>query len=329
MPVVKVRTVFEVARNIKTFLNLDVGMTRGTVPDFEQKFREAQARIRDQDQQLKKVRKRLSDKNEDLVKARKTLAERGVRSDAPAPARAQPNDEQQLRRLRARYGPLVPAKLALIDFVVERFKVRSFADLGGVWNVNGGYTFYALDRHRIEKAMLVDHALGKKVPERAKTQPNLRLLQGSFGEESVAEQVGHPDAVFFFDVLLHQVAPDWDEVLKTYADRVKVFVVYNQQWVGPGPSFRLMDLGEEGYFRNVPVDSQEKVYREVWDNIDKMDPISGRPYRDVHRVFQWGITDEDLIAKMRELGFRLHYFQNHGSFQRMENFENHSFVFFR
>lgn len=73
MPVARIRTVLEVARNIKTFLNLDVGLTRGAVPDFEQKFRHAQRRIREQDQQLKKVRERLAGKDRELKQVRQRM----------------------------------------------------------------------------------------------------------------------------------------------------------------------------------------------------------------------------------------------------------------
>ena len=73
MPVARIRTVLEVVRNIKAFVNLDVGLTRGAVPDFAQKFREAQARIREQDQQLKRVRKRLSDKDRELKQVRQRM----------------------------------------------------------------------------------------------------------------------------------------------------------------------------------------------------------------------------------------------------------------
>jgi hypothetical protein len=39
---------------------------------------------------------------------------------------------------------LVQSKLDMIDFVLNRLRVQSFADLGGVWGVEAGYTFYAL-----------------------------------------------------------------------------------------------------------------------------------------------------------------------------------------
>ena len=71
------------------------------------------------------------------------------------------------------------------------------------------------------------------------------------------DQVGRVDAIFLFDVLLHQVAPDWDTILEMYAKNVRVFGIYNQQWTGADTTVRLLDLGEEEYFRNVPVDPKK------------------------------------------------------------------------
>ncbi len=53
------------------------------------------------------------------------------------------------RRLSARnqYAGLNPNKLELIDLAFRTLPVRSFADLGGLWGVDAGYTFYALEHH--------------------------------------------------------------------------------------------------------------------------------------------------------------------------------------
>ena len=44
---------------------------------------------------------------------------------------------------------LLQDKLDLIDFAFSRFGLHSFADLGGVWRVEGGYTFYTLDKYDV------------------------------------------------------------------------------------------------------------------------------------------------------------------------------------
>ena len=58
-------------------------------------------------------------------------------------------------------------------------------------------------------------------------------------------------------------------------------------------------------------------------------PQHNRIYRDIHNVWQWGITDSDLIARMESLGFSLQFYKNAGAFGTLKNFENHAFVFSR
>ncbi|MEI6502812.1 MAG: hypothetical protein WCP21_17520, partial [Armatimonadota bacterium] len=51
---------------------------------------------------------------------------------------------------------LLQDKIDLIDLAFSRFDLHSFADLGGVWGVEGGYTFHALEKHDVSAAALVD-----------------------------------------------------------------------------------------------------------------------------------------------------------------------------
>src|SRR3989442_14746970 len=94
---------------------------------------------------------------------------------------------------------LHPFKKRLIDHVFPRAEVRSFADLGGVWAVDAGYTFYALERYPIERAVLVDDDLTPAVTERARRHPELELIEHNFGEPEIPERVGAVDAVLLFD----------------------------------------------------------------------------------------------------------------------------------
>ncbi len=41
---------------------------------------------------------------------------------------------------------LHPDKLSLIDAAIDRLHISSFADLGGVWLVDGGYSTHALNK---------------------------------------------------------------------------------------------------------------------------------------------------------------------------------------
>ena len=83
-------------------------------------------------------------------------------------------------------------------------------------------------------------------------------------------EVGDVDAVILYDVLLHQVRPDWNEVLRMYAPRTRHFIVYNQQWVKGPDTVRLVDLGKDEYFRSVPAGSAGfRSYVDLFDNLDQ------------------------------------------------------------
>lgn len=76
--------------------------------------------------------------------------------------------------VRKRYGHLRNDKLKLIDRAFRRFGARSFADLGGVGKVDGGYTFYTFDEHRPERGVLAD-VRAEYLREKAEQYPALDL----------------------------------------------------------------------------------------------------------------------------------------------------------
>ncbi len=221
---------------------------------------------------------------------------------------------------------LQPLKRRVIERGFERCRVRSFADLGGVWAVDGGYTFFALERFDVERAYLVDEDHTDAVRERAQGFAQLELVRANFGAEASAERLGSVDAVILFDVLLHQVAPDWDRVLELYAPRTRSFLIVNPQWSGEGEAVRLLDLGREEYLRSVP---EIDLHPEVFSKLDEHNPRRGRPWRDVHDIWQWGISDTALIETLERLGFALVYFEDLGRWQGLERFRNRGFAFVR
>lgn len=227
-----------------------------------------------------------------------------------------------------RLNPLLDRnKLDLIDFVFTTNKTLSFADLGSIWRVSGGYTFYTLNKYHTTKAVLVDTAPIDTIMKQSKKYAQLRLIQGNFGDQSIAQEIGEVDAIFLFDVLLHQVAPDWDKILEIYAAQTRCLVIFNQQWVGSESTIRLLDLGEREYFQNVPHDSEEGQYQGLFQKLDQIAPGYNRKWRDIHHLWQWGITDQGLKEKIHSLGFSQQYFKNCGKFGNLKNFENHAFVF--
>jgi hypothetical protein len=224
---------------------------------------------------------------------------------------------------------LIKHKTDLIELAFGEIKVESFADLGGVWNVDGGYTFYALERFPIKRAVMVDTSFTAAVLERKKLFPQLELISANFGSAETARAVGTVDAILMFDVLLHQVTPNWDEVLALHAPATRAFLIYNPQLMSSARTLRLVDLDEEAYFRNVPHTKEEEPYRTVFASPDAIHPERGRPNRDIHDIWQWGITDEDLSMCMRRLGFVLKHFATYGRWKHPNSFENHGFVFVR
>lgn len=233
--------------------------------------------------------------------------------------------DRLLRRRQAGPG-LHPIKLRAIDAAFADGDVRSVADLGGIWAVDGGYSFYALEHHAPDRAVLVDESVTAATRERAARHPQLEIVEGNFGEREVVERIGDVDAVVLFDVLLHQVAPDWDAVMALYAERARRLVIVQPQWVVDDQTVRLLDLGRERYLELVP-DVPE--HHEVWDRADEYLPERARRYRDVHNIWQWGISDRDLRARAAALGLEQVHYENGGIWQDREGFENHAFVFRR
>jgi hypothetical protein len=231
-----------------------------------------------------------------------------------------------------RYGNstlLNSEKLRLIDFAMRQ-GARTFADLGGMWRVNGGYSVYCADKGA-KRATLVDfHATPEFIAEQSK-RVNLEFLQRNFALPETAREVDEVDCVMLFDVLLHQVKPDWDEVIKVYAPFAKQFLIYNQQFTG-AHTVRLLDQGREWYLRHVPHSPENaSEYLDLFDKAEQLHPrySDGRTYRDMHDVWQWGITDHDLKRAMDELGFHATYERDCGAWPGIEEIRNKAFVFKR
>ena len=230
-------------------------------------------------------------------------------------------------QLLGRHRNLNSDKKQLIDFARERLNMTSFADLGGVWGVDGGYSFYAMDHDTIKNGVLVDIDFTPAVLSRQKNNPRLKIIHGNFGDPSVVERIGKVDAAFFFDTLLHQVNPNWDAVLQMYAGVARIFLIYNPQYVNLRTTTRLLDLGLDEYARNVPHPITEEPYKTHLRDLDAIHPQWQRPYRDIPDIWQWGITDNDLIARMNSMGFAMQFYKNCGQFEHLRHVENHAFAF--
>ena len=82
MPAFKNRTVLEVARDLRGFLNLEVGLIRGPVPNLEQMLKRVQSQLeqarnqaKTKDRQLAQTRRELSEKARQLARVREQRTE--------------------------------------------------------------------------------------------------------------------------------------------------------------------------------------------------------------------------------------------------------------
>ena len=232
---------------------------------------------------------------------------------------------KKLSRKNASFD-LLKEKTDEIDYAFRELGIKSFADLGGVWGVDGGYTFYALENYSVEACFLVDLFFSDNARRRSKHFKQLKLIQGDFGSQDTIRQLPELDAIFLFDVLLHQVGPDWQDIVRMYSAITRCFIVFNPQWVGLD-TVRLTDVGEDEYFENVPHSRDEEPYATAFSHLDEIDPQTGQKYRDYKGIWQWGITDKDLCALMEELGFDMVYSRNPGQWGALKNFELHAFIF--
>lgn len=238
--------------------------------------------------------------------------------------------DRRRARLLARYPNLSMTKLRLIDYCFEQLESKSFADLGGVWGIDGAYSRYAADAHEPERGVVVDENFTERYLELERKLPGLTHVPGNFGRRDVAASLGDVDVAMFFDVLLHQVDPDWDEVLAIYAPIARRIAIVQPQWNGP-ETVRLLELGEQEYMAAIPEGeaAHGSVYDGLFARLDETNEQRGRPWRDVHDIWQWGITDGDLIDRMAELGFGLRLFENTGPWRGLERFHEGAFVFER
>ena len=220
-----------------------------------------------------------------------------------------------------------PRKAQLVAAAIDRYDLHSILDVGGCWGVHGGYTFHALQSGKVERAAILDGDVTALTRERAAGDARVQLLEGDIGDAGFIDALPPCDAAIIFDVLLHQVAPDWDAFLARYARKVSHFIIWNQDWTGSERSVRFVERGLDWYLENVGDPDRARIVR-WFERHDEISPQFGRPWRDVHFFWQWGITISDLVAVMRKLGFALDYFDNFGAWsERHPNIQNHGYLF--
>lgn len=228
----------------------------------------------------------------------------------------------------ARDLPIKVSKASFAQRAFEKHQFSSFADLGGCWGVNAGYALHLLERNQIDRAYVVDGNVTKLSRERGARFPQLSFVSGLLGDPAIINKVGQVDALLMFDILLHQVDPDWDRFIEEWSAKVKAIIVYNQMWAQGDTTVRFVDRGRDWYKQHVHYGDGARV--DQWfSRLDEVDPASGRRWRDVYYFWQFGITRPDLIRHVESLGFRLDCFERFGSFKGNPWIQNEGFVFIR
>ena len=201
-------------------------------------------------------------------------------------------------------------------------------DVGACWGGNGGYTFHALESGKIERALILDGEITDLTRKRAAGDPRIALVEGHIGDAELVAALPDCDAAIIFDVLLHQVAPDWDEFLLRYSGKVNHLVIWNQDWIGSDSSVRYVERGLAWYLENVG-EADEARIRRWFARHDDIAPRFGRPWRDVPDFWQWGIVSSELIDTMRKLILPRH-FSNCGAWsERYPNIQQNAYLFSR
>lgn len=223
----------------------------------------------------------------------------------------------------------VPHKAALANRAVQKHGVKSFADIGGCWGVEGAYTIDILSKNDIDKAYIADGNVNDGTRAAGQPYPQLEFREGLFNESAFIEPFPEVDALIMYSILLHQANLDWDHFLEAWSVKARVIVIYNQMWKRDGGSVRFVDKGRDWYLRNVYFTNRQTIL-DWFERLDETHP-SGRKWRDMHHYWQVGITTDDLVAKMKSLGFRLDLFENFGPFHHRKTpwFQNEGFIFVR
>ncbi len=213
---------------------------------------------------------------------------------------------------------LMSDKLELINVAFKKERIHSFADFGGVWNVHGGYTFYILSNYEISKAYLIDTFYTDMVLRFAKKYPQCELIKGDIRDSETINKIEKVNLIIFFDVLLHEV--NWKEVLAFCSRKTDLVAIYNPQYLGE-KTVRLLQLGAKRYFDLIPDTTNHKIYKYLFTKKHKK-------VEDSPAIWQWGITVDDLIKTMKDLGYSVIYTID-GFHWKNPKFQSKGFLFKR
>lgn len=225
MPVFKQRAALDIAKNIKAFVSLDVGVVRGEVPDPEAELARARNRIKAQERQLKELRERLAGRNRRLEQAGRRTAEAAQEAADPRAGRtgAQERSDDPLYREFEKRGPWVTKFVvggkeyggdfdAMRDTRVDRFfdcfpTARRIMELG---SLEGGHTLALSGRPQVEYVLGIEgrpaNVEKAKFVQRLLDATGIEFVTANLEETDLAS-FGEFDAVFCSGLLYHLPEP--------------------------------------------------------------------------------------------------------------------------
>jgi hypothetical protein len=124
------------------------------------------------------------------------------------------------------------------------------------------------------------------------------FVQGDINSDSVRATVlniGPPDTVFLFNILLHQLS--WQHTLEQWS-QAECICVFGPRWDGDN-SVRLLDYGKEWFDEHVLRKLVGANYEATKRLLD-----SEQAYQRIE-LWQWGITGQDLSEHLQSLGYEV------------------------
>ena len=204
MPAYRTRRAIEVARGLRAYLNLDVGLSREEAPNYEREFQESRERLREKDREIRRLRKLLAD------------GEKAGNETSPI-------EPFSLRREFERRGPWVTKFVigdveyggkidAMRDPRVDQF-FRAFPSAGRILelgSLEGGHTFSLASRPHVSRVLGIEGR--RESVERARfVQQLLGVTNVGFEPANVESAdlsaFGEFDAVFCSGLLYHLPEP--------------------------------------------------------------------------------------------------------------------------
>jgi len=218
------------------------------------------------------------------------------------------------------------------DLLTKAFTMHpefsTFADLGACWGVHGGYAKFVAETFPIKRVSIVDQHVTPETVEWVKQSDRARTVSAMLGSEKALSEVGDVDAVAMFDILLHQVSPDWDQLISMWATKARCFILHNPMWTVGDTTLRFPDHGIEWFKANV-IYTDAKRLEDWFRHHNEFDKKQGKLQRDVHNFWQFGITQRDMLALFEKLGYRIEFLSFFKKRRTHPWIQNYGYIFHR